>query len=192
VYGKTRDSAAVNLYTPSKGTVAGLRIEQETEYPRSGRVLVRIGNGASVPLLVRIPEWAAGARAAVNGEAVREPAAPGTYLKIAREWRAGDTVTLDFPMQPKVHRRSQVFIQAQKELMRRDYVAVTRGPLVYASGLIDGFKRAETVRLLGVAEERGSLAVNVAGRAPIPLRPYYEADGRKDGAWRLTWLETAE
>jgi DUF1680 family protein len=192
VYGKTRDGAAVNLYTPSKATVAGMQIEQETEYPHAGRVTLRIGSHASLPLTLRIPQWAAGARVAVNREGPREGVAPGTYVKIAREWRAGDTVTLDLPMKPEVHRRSQVSKQEGAELMRRDYVAVTRGPLVYASGLIDGFKRAETVRFSGVAQERGGLFVKAAGRAPIPLRPYYEAGGRKDGAWRLTWLETAE
>ena len=34
-----------------------------------------------------------------------------------------------------------------QQVMRYEYVAITRGPLVYATGLIDGFKTEETLRL---------------------------------------------
>ena len=192
VYGRTPVGVAVNLYTPSRATVDGMRIAQETGYAASGRVVLRVGSRSALPLLLRIPEWAAGASAAVNGAPWREKPVPGAYLEIAREWQPGDTVALDFPMEPKVHRRSQTAVQDGKELWRRDYVAVTRGPLVYASGLIDGYKREETLRFPVAVEERGQVLLQAAGRAPIPLRPYYEADGRKNGARRLTWFETAE
>jgi hypothetical protein len=88
--------------------------------------------------------------------------------------------------------------------MRTDYVAITRGPLVYATGLIDRFKTEESMRLpvssasalLEMVEtpegfEGPAIRMNVADRPPLIFVPYYEAGGRKDGAWRLTWMQLA-
>ena len=35
----------------------------------------------------------------------------------------------------------------RQEVLHFDYLAVTRGPLVYATGLIDGYKIEETLRM---------------------------------------------
>jgi hypothetical protein len=55
----------------------------------------------------------------VNGEPV-EDVTPGTFLRIERLWKEGDTVQLRFPMTPKTSR------------WINDSVAVTRGPLVFS------------------------------------------------------------
>ena len=77
--------------------------------------------------------------------------------------------------------------------MQADFLAVTRGPLAYATGLIDGFRTGETVRREGVtlatAGER--IELYAPGRPVIPFEPYYRAGGRHHGAWRLTWLDVA-
>ena len=88
--------------------------------------------------------------------------------------------------------------------MRFDYIAVTRGPLVFATGLIDGFKMEETLRLRQASDETlledvdtppgfagPAIRLNLQERAPLIFLPYYEAGGRSDGAWRLTWLQVA-
>ena len=68
---------------------------------------------------MRIPAWCDGAKVAVNG--VDAPAAaPGTFLRLDREWRAGDEVSLPFPMPVRVSH------------WEHDAVAVARGPLLYA------------------------------------------------------------
>ena len=75
-------------------------------------------------------------------------------------------------------------------MLRREFVGITRGPLVYATGLIDGFKSEETVVPGAVRPgEADSVMLEAAGRAPISFEPYYRAGGRRDGAWRLTWLQ---
>ena len=88
-------------------------------------------------------------------------------------------------------------------VLQQDYVAITRGPLVYATGLIDGYKTEETVQLpAGGAAAALQLLPTAAGqaprirlsplhRAPLDFEPYYGADGRRDGGWRLTWLSLA-
>jgi hypothetical protein len=80
---------------------------------------------------------------------------------------------------------------------------VTRGPLVYATGLVDGYKTGETLRLsdapvgqwLQVSQqdngEGPEIQLHSLGRAPLPMTPYYRTGGRVDGAWRLTWLSLA-
>ena len=87
--------------------------------------------------------------------------------------------------------------------MRYEYAAVTRGPLVFATGLIDGFKTEETVILadgapLEMAPEAlpagangPAIRLKLASRTDLVFVPYYEAGGRADGAWRLTWLQLA-
>jgi hypothetical protein len=92
--------------------------------------------------------------------------------------------------------------------MHFEYLAVTRGPLVYASGLIDGFKTNETLLLheapasdwllldpaAGTAGQElagPTIQLHSAAREPLSLVPYYRAGGRTHGAWRLTWTALA-
>ena len=71
---------------------------------------------------------------------------------------------------------------------------------LYATDLIDGFKMEETIRLGGEPRiemvdgqegEGPAIRVNLEGRQSLVFHPYYEAGGRTDGAWRLTWLQSA-
>jgi hypothetical protein len=92
----------------------------------------------------------------------------------------------------------------EQEVLRFDYMAVTRGPLVYATSLIDSYKTEETLRLKQEPQETwletvpaqdGADGVDVRlqplGRAALTFSPYYRAGGRRDGAWRLTWMSLA-
>jgi DUF1680 family protein len=97
------DGLVLNYYGPSSIVVQlpdGPRVQlvQQTDYPQDGtvRLFVNPDAPATFALRLRIPGWSAKARATVNGVALRPKA--GTYLEIAREWRNGDVVTLDFDM----------------------------------------------------------------------------------------------
>ena len=84
-----------------------------------------------------------------------------------------------------------------QEIVRQDYAYVTRGPYVYATGLIDGYRREETLRLARLTPEAPfrpkseGIDFHQPGRDPIPFFPYYRAGGRHEGAWRTTWLGIA-
>jgi len=68
-------------------------------------------------LLLRIPAWAGEMTIQVNG--ARQPApAPSSFARVERTWRAGDSVDIEFPLEPRVSR------------WFRDSVAVERGALV--------------------------------------------------------------
>jgi len=93
----------------------------------------------------------------------------------------------------------------RQEVLCQRYAAIVRGPLVYASDLIDGFKTEETVRLPdGPADEwlvsdpasrsaadGPTIHLRLGYRTPLAFTPYYRTGGREHGAWRLTWMPLA-
>ena len=117
---KDRGLAAV-AYAPSRVTTDVATIRTSGTYPFGDEVRLDVlhAKGGEWPLFVRIPSWCAKPRVAVNGETVDGTAFSG-FLRIAREWRAGDKVELSFP--------SEVRLEAGVN----DARAVRRGPLVYA------------------------------------------------------------
>ncbi len=210
----------INLYGPSSAELttakAGvIQLKQVTGYPFDGaiRITVTPEKAARFAILVRIPGWADAASVRINDAPFPTAVAPGTYATIERDWQADDVITLQLPMLPRLHRRVNRNIQESRapdgaavsqEVLHFDYAAITRGPLVYATGLIDSFKIEETIRLpdepgpglLEVLEapagcEAPAVRLNLGYRPPLTFQPYFEAGGREDGAWRLTWLQVA-
>ena len=211
------DTIAVNIYGEGSAQIAlpaagGVAIDQRTQYPFTGDIRLRVEpqREAGFALKLRIPSWAQGARVTVNGAAVDEAVVAGDYCTLRRLWRPGDEIVLQLPMTPRTHVAVNRNVQESRapdgsavaqEVLHYEYLAVTCGPLVYASGLIDGFKTEETLRLpqappaqwlrwsppdAGHALPRIELSPGY--RAPLVFQPYYCAGGRVDGAWRLTWM----
>lgn len=75
-----------------------IKITQETAYPKSGHVRIHFSlkEKKYVELFVRIPEWASGAT--VNALNVKYVAPPGDYCKIAKQWKEGDWVEVELPI----------------------------------------------------------------------------------------------
>jgi hypothetical protein len=159
------DSLYVNLYAASEGaaTVAGTKVglTQTTNYPWTGAIRLAVSpeKPAAFTLRVRIPGWAQGrpvpsdlyayetpAAAAwgvrVNGEKISAAPERG-YLAIAREWRTGDVVELDFalPVQ-RVHGNEKI-------ADTRGQVAFERGPVVYCVEARDGETAPVALTLAG-------------------------------------------
>ena len=91
-----------------------------------------------------------------------------------------------------------------QEIVRTDYACISYGPFVYATDLFDGFRKQETIRLprlfpenpFQLAEEvktefGPAIELRIPGHSPMQFRPYAEAGGRHDSAWRTTWLQVA-
>ncbi|HKB57051.1 MAG TPA: beta-L-arabinofuranosidase domain-containing protein, partial [Lacunisphaera sp.] len=220
-YGLMADSSiALNLYGPSQAALATpqagiVRLDQATRYPFDGtiRITVKPERAARYAILVRIPGWAENAVVLINDKSVASPAAPNSYVTVERLWQDGDVITLQLPMPPKLHRQVNRNVQESRapdgspvsqEVLHFDYAAITRGPLVYSTSLIDGFKIEETIRLPagpgdGLLElldapqgsEAPAVRLKLGYRPPLTFLPYFEAGGRQDGAWRLTWLQVA-
>ena len=207
---------AVNLLGPSSTRIdapgGAVHIDQETDYPATGDVRLTVGTDAPhrFPLLIRVPQWADGAHIMLPDGMVT-PVAAGAYARIERVWQGRETVTLSLPMAPRLHHATNRNVQESfapdgspvaQEVLREDYVAFARGPLVYATGLVDGYRTAETLhrpvdesRLMEtIPADRGAapdILVLRQGAAPLRFEPFYAVGGRRDGAWRLTWLSLA-
>ena len=156
------DGVVVNLYGPSSATAAlpkggRVRIDQETNYPVSDAISIRLTpDGArAFALRLRIPAWSERTSLTVNGAPVAD-VRPGTYARIERTWRAGDEVRLELDLRARVVRAPSAGDR---------HVAVVRGPVVLARD-----SRLENSDV----DEVASLRVDADGRValePLPARP---------------------
>lgn len=131
-YSLSENGVAVNLYGGNRldthlSDGSRIRLAQETRYPWEGRATITVEECKDTPfeILLRIPGWAERATVLLNGKDAGVEAAPGTYARIGRRWKAGDVVALDMPMGIKLlegHPRIEEV---------RNQVAVKRGPVVY-------------------------------------------------------------
>jgi uncharacterized protein len=132
-YLATTDADGVQLHQYASGTVhAGeVTLVVDTDYPRDGRIAVRVQDGPATPwtLALRVPAWAQGATLTVDGGTRR--VAPGS-AQVRRAWAPGDTVHLDLPIAPRWS-APDPRIDAV-----RGCVACERGPLVYCAESVTG------------------------------------------------------
>jgi len=141
---------AAILYAPSTveaqvGHGARVRIETETNYPFGESVEFRLATPEAVrfPLLLRVPGWCNAPTVAVNGKALSMERAPQGYMAIEREWKNGDRVSLQLPMQLSVK-------TWQKQ---SSGVSVHHGPLAYSLKIYQRWEK------IGGTDEWPELAV---------------------------------
>jgi DUF1680 family protein len=123
-----REGPTISLYGRMTATVPlaahhQVGLEMESAYPEQGDVRIRLlpDQPAAFTLSLRIPAWSQGTRVLVNGEP-QPGVVPGTYLPLARTWRAGDVVVLNLDLRPRIIRAPG---------MPRLF-ALARGPVVLA------------------------------------------------------------
>ncbi len=182
VYYKTPDGLAVNLYTPSQVKLAlekniSLLVRQSTSYPSDGSVRLQVEPSAPTAFTIRlrVPAWAAGASATVNGKPAAGAPVPGSFFDIRRVWQAGDQVELELPM------RWRLVKGRQRQAGR---VAVMRGPLVFC---LNPAQNPELANLDG--SDLGYIALDPGSLG----EPIQDASVRPDGigcrvrAWKPGW-----
>ncbi len=130
------DTIWVHLYAAGNAeiTLPGgqtVRLAQETGYPWSGDIAIRVEASGHFGLNVRIPAWAERATVSVNNEPIAGALTPGSYAEIRRTWAPGDVVRIDLPMEV----RRIVGHPAVTENEGR--VALMRGPLLYCLEGVD-------------------------------------------------------
>lgn len=147
IYNVSPDGLWVNLFIGSNTTVKfgknDVPVKMETNYPWDGQVKLTVDPKAKTKftLYVRIPGWATGEAVPgglyqfvdktskpftlmVNGKPATYTMDKG-YAMISREWKKGDQVILELPMDVKQ-------VVARTEVSQdNDRVALQRGPLVY-------------------------------------------------------------
>src|ERR1039458_3076995 len=97
---------AASEVTAKVGAGASVKVVEETDYPFSDSVALKISatQPAKFPLYLRIPRWCEGASVKINGKAIQCEAKPLSYVRLDREWKDGDTVSLRLPMEVRVQR----------------------------------------------------------------------------------------
>ncbi len=103
IYYHDDDALYVNLFIPSvlNWQDKGLRLRQETDFPRSETTLLTIETSTPLQttLRVRYPSWSGRATVRINGRKVNVRQSPGSYIELSRRWKAGDRIEVTFPMQ---------------------------------------------------------------------------------------------
>ena len=142
-YVKGNNGLYVNMFVGSRihvGKVAGTNVEmvQKTNYPWSGKVgitvnpeqaktfsvYVRIPNRSTSKLYTETPAVSGMKSFAVNGHEVKPRIEKG-YAVVTREWKAGDRIDLELPMEPQ---RVKADSRIKADV---DMIALKYGPLVY-------------------------------------------------------------
>jgi uncharacterized protein len=148
-YVKDKTGLYVNLFVGSRihvGKVAGTNVEmvQKTDYPWKGAiaitinpeqaktfsVYVRIPNRNTSKLYTESPALSGVKRFAVNGKEVTPHIEKG-YAVVTRQWKAGDRIELELPMEPQ---RIAADNRVKADL---GTVALKYGPLIYNVEIAD-------------------------------------------------------
>lgn len=179
-----RDGLFVNLFL--NGTITALTPENKpltlktaTAYPAGGsvRMTLKLEEDEAFTLGIRIPAWSQKTALSVNGEVLE--AVPGSYARISRLWKSGDTVLLTLDMRVMPIRPEDYDVSSDEA----PFMALRRGPIVLArdtrlgdfvdravvpltneDGSVRAFARAETPFDCVVAQD---IALSDGSRLPM-------------------------
>ena len=185
VYYRCADKAlAVNLYTTSQTTVEldeglSVALSQETDYPNSGHVVLRVtpSRDEVFGLRLRIPRWCRMATVRINDQSPAAVPRGANPYEIRRAWKAGDMVTLEMPMTWRFIRGHQ---------LQEGKAALARGPVVYCLGT------AQNEEILKTYPDFNGIVIDPASLGdPVPdssIRPggmkvTLKARAEAPGAW---------
>ena len=141
--GRDKDNGTtiyVNLYAQGKATIGNVELEQLTDYPWDGKISIRVNKGGGrFNLKLRLPSWLKQSptnnnlytyltkpknySVSVNGQSFYPE--NNDYITISRQWKKGDVVELDFPMEVR-----RIVANNNAEDLRGK-ICLERGPVVY-------------------------------------------------------------
>jgi DUF1680 family protein len=102
IYFRDGESLYVNLFVPSEleWRERGLKLVQDTRFPDEAatRFSVEAAAPTRLRLHLRVPYWADGGSALLNGALLAGFAEPSSYFVIDRTWRRGDRLEIRLPM----------------------------------------------------------------------------------------------
>ena len=117
----------VNLYGQNSLKTKDLEVEQVTNYPWDGKVVLTVKKAKNLASVVlHIPNWCDAYTVMVNGTPATTPAGSQSGpVTLARKWKKGDVIELNLDMRPRLMEANPLVEEAKNE------VAVMRGPIVY-------------------------------------------------------------
>ncbi|KAG4268979.1 hypothetical protein FPRO04_12328 [Fusarium proliferatum] len=183
IYFHTSDTLYVNLFTPSKlnWSQKKVSITQTTDFPESDTSTFKItGDTSEWTLAVRIPSWASKASIKINGQASNLAIESGKYATIKRQWKSGDTVTVQLRM-------SLHTVAANDD---QTLGAIAFGPVIlagnYGQSTLNG---NPTIDLASIKRKSnaGLTFEATSGGKTVELGPFYDAQGFNYAVyWKLS------
>jgi len=150
-YSTSAQGIWVHLYAASTATVdlpggPAVHLTQRTDYPWSGDIEIATETAGTYALFLRVPGWCDGNYTlTINGEPAGAELLPSGYLKVSREWQAGDTLKLALPMDIRRIESHPYVTDNQGR------AALMRGPVLYCVERADN--PAFDVRLLKLSDD---------------------------------------
>ncbi len=204
-YLATGDAESVQLHLYAAGSLRvgdSIGLVVRTGYPADGAVHITVTEGAAEwTLSLRIPQWSTAARITVNGTEVRAGRNELGYAVVRRRWQVGDTVSVEFDLEPRVVRPDKRVDAA------RGCATVERGPLLYCleeidqpAGVFEDLRLDPAGPIVPVPAHpdlvEGTVALRLGGsRAGVPVEltaiPYHQWANRGDAAMRA-WIPISE
>ena len=213
VYSKSKEAIYVNLYASNDAKIDFngklVKISQLTSYPWNGKVRIEVepSEDTNFILKLRVPGWSRNEvlsgdlysyknemkgkpTISIDGEELAFGENDG-YISINREWKKGDIIILDFPMEVrKVETNSKV--EENKEKVSLEY-----GPIVYAIEEIDNKKFFDDIWVSNTDEFQVQMendllgGVNTLRNTKLKAIPYYAWSNRGIGKMKV-WLPKNE
>jgi len=199
VYATGDQTIYINLYVAGTGTMkledGVVTLTQKTNYPWDGNVQITVDatEMCSFELGLRIPGWCESAAFHVNDVPTRPAKLNKGYATLVREWKTGDTVTLQLDM--SVQREHALPLVKANQ----GRVALRRGPLVYCVEQADNELNMEqwivSSSTAFFTEHRADVLEGVtlihcedaASGKQFAAIPYYAWDNREPGPMAV-WL----
>ncbi|KLP07326.1 uncharacterized protein FFB20_03730 [Fusarium fujikuroi] len=173
IYFHTSDTLYVNLFTPSKlnWSQKKVSITQTTDFPESDTSTFKItGDTSEWTLAVRIPSWTSKASIKINGQASNVAIESGKYATIKRQWKSGDTVTVQLPM-------SLHTVAANDD---QTLGAISFGPVIlagnYGQSTLNGNPAIDLASIKRKSNAGLTFEATSGGKA-VELGPFYDAQG---------------
>jgi len=127
---------SANQVEAKVGDDSEVQLEEETHYPfdETIRFKVRADDKVKFPLYLRIPGWCDSASVSVNDR--RIPVAPVAekFVRIEREWKEGDSVTMRLPMK----------ISVRHWTANHDSASVDYGPLTFSLEIGEHYEKRDS------------------------------------------------
>jgi DUF1680 family protein len=189
IYAQKEDELYVNLYMGSTADVAlkstNLKISQETSYPWDGSVKLTFApeKEGTFTVKFRVPGWArnevmpgglysymnklkGSPELFINGKKQNIKVTEG-YFALNRNWKKGDIVTLNFPMEVREVEASNKIVDD------RGKISLERGPLVYT------VEAADNADVQGIkVNSKTTFSVK---KRPDLLKGIYTIEGKTNG-----------
>jgi hypothetical protein len=131
------------LYSASEARVkvgdgTQVQFDEETHYPFEDTIRFTLAAEKPVtfPLYLRMPAWCESPEISLNGAQTGGQARGGKFVRIQREWKSGDTITLRLPMKVSVQRWTH----------NHNSVSVSYGPLTFSLKIGERYDRHDSVK----------------------------------------------